>query len=274
MTMLRTWTLAWIAALALALAACSDDSTPPPDASTQDDSAVSVDASGDTSSTMDTAAGDDTTTTDTKAAPDQATPDAKPAPDTASKPDKAGPTPDAIPPADLGPGGCISNADCKGANQYCDLPLGCTPPGTCKARPKNCTYLYDPACGCDNKTYANPCVANAAGVSIKYKGACTTTKSCSTIRTEYAAALTAAKKCSPMLTVVQCVTIVTLDLACGCQTSVNKNNAADYAKLVTLQALWKAQACDKQPWNCPKMPCKSVSTGVCDKTTSTCIDQP
>ena len=44
--------------------------------------------------------------------------------------------------------------------------------GTCAPIPEVCTEQLDEVCGCDDKTYGNPCKAAQAGVSVVMKGAC------------------------------------------------------------------------------------------------------
>jgi Kazal-type serine protease inhibitor domain len=249
---------------ALAFSACSDDTTPTPsDATVGDDSTVGDQSVGTDSASDMAVTPDQAVTTDQAIAPDKAV-----ALDKAVAPDKG------QPPKDLGPGGCTTNANCASKSQFCNLKLGCVAPGVCKTKPTMCASIYAPVCGCDNKTYSNSCMANASGTSVKSKGVCSSVKTCTQIRTEYTTAITAAKKCSPILPVVQCKAVVTKELACGCLTAVSATNATAYAQILSLTALWKSQACDKQPWNCPKMPCKSVSTGKCDSTTKTCVDVP
>lgn len=67
---------------------------------------------------------------------------------------------------------------CRGG-LYCQTPTGqClqTHPqatGICQPEPYSCGPKERPVCGCDGKTYRNPCEAAYLGVSLDYEGACT-----------------------------------------------------------------------------------------------------
>ncbi len=49
--------------------------------------------------------------------------------------------------------------------------------GTCEPTPQACDLIFDPVCGCDDRTYGNTCEANAAGVSVASQGECGTSGS-------------------------------------------------------------------------------------------------
>jgi hypothetical protein len=58
-----------------------------------------------------------------------------------------------------------------GAMMSCD---SSQPIGDCVGEPQEggCYQVYDPVCGCDNKTYGNGCMAGLAGVKNYVKGEC------------------------------------------------------------------------------------------------------
>lgn len=76
--------------------------------------------------------------------------------------------------------GGIAGFQCP-QGQWCDYPEGAfcgfaDASGECKTIPEVCVQIYSPVCGCDGKTYASACEANAAGVDAREPGECETSQ--------------------------------------------------------------------------------------------------
>jgi len=67
---------------------------------------------------------------------------------------------------------CMKNEEC-GSKEFCLFPEGiCSGPGVCTIKPELCPMYCLPLCGCDMRTYCNPCEASGNGVSILSNGIC------------------------------------------------------------------------------------------------------
>lgn len=78
------------------------------------------------------------------------------------------------------PAGCqVGNAGSCPAGEYCSAPDGqCGGSGACKVQVTACTKEYNATCGCDGKTYGNPCMVGAAGVVVAHAGECGNSGKC------------------------------------------------------------------------------------------------
>jgi hypothetical protein len=72
--------------------------------------------------------------------------------------------------------GGIAGVPCSTPDQICVfLPGTCDVAdnqGICFPRPETCPRVYFPVCGCDGKTYSNPCEALRAGAQVDHFGPC------------------------------------------------------------------------------------------------------
>lgn len=63
---------------------------------------------------------------------------------------------------------CPTGQFCKKTDGSCDASVE----GICQPTPTDCPGVVDTVCGCNGITYSNPCLADAAGVTVSHSGAC------------------------------------------------------------------------------------------------------
>ena len=71
--------------------------------------------------------------------------------------------------------GGFAGIPCEKPEEFCKLPIGhccCDFMGICTPFPCGCPDVWEPVSGCDGRTYANECEADAVGVSIDHYGEC------------------------------------------------------------------------------------------------------
>jgi hypothetical protein len=67
---------------------------------------------------------------------------------------------------------CVFNSDCD-TDEYCAKAVGdCDGEGICQFKPRFCSTIWDPVCGCDSNSCRNKCFADGAGVNVQYWGEC------------------------------------------------------------------------------------------------------
>jgi hypothetical protein len=85
---------------------------------------------------------------------------------------------------------------------------------------------------------------------------------CTSIKTQYTQSITAAKVCDPTAGAV-CTEVINGDLACPCNTLVDKTKAAALTQLKNFAAEWKTLGCASLAWGCPPVVCTPPTSATC-----------
>ena len=167
--------------------------------------------------------------------------------------------------------GCANNFDCD-PTDYCVADT-CGGPGTCMARPTECSPNVSFVCGCDGVTYDNACEASKDGVRIAAEGECVCEANDDCNEAEYCdgESCSGAGTCEAKPT--DCPAV--FDPVCGCDGETYDSECVAELQGVRIESLGRCPCTDNgdclETEYCAGESC--VGEGTCEPRPGTCTLQ-